>query len=213
MSSYHIPRAKAYTYTVIVAPVNSPISLATAKAYLKIDTADDDALIQSLIDSATLFAEKFMKKDLITRTWKTFRDDFRFSEIILRRSPLQTVERFEYLVIGVLTPVSASIFYNTLETDYSRIALENGEQWPQDGDIRLQSIEIDFNSGFGDDETDIPQDIKNALLAHIAALYENRGDCLDCGCGDEKFIQSTLPAQSLAIYRQYRIFDLKVGLF
>jgi len=207
-----IPRAKAHTYVVITPPATTPISMATAKAYLKITTTDDDDLITALITAATDFAEKYIKKDLITKTWKTFRDDFFFDEIILRRSPLQTVDRFEYLVATVLTPVPSTDFYNTVETDYSRIALEDGERFPTDGDVRLQSIEIDFKTGFGDTEADIPEDIKTGLLAHIAMLFENRGDCFDCGCAVAPKIAASLPLQSAAIYNQYRILDFKVGV-
>lgn len=212
MFSFGIPRAKAHTYVVITPPATTPITLATAKAYLKITTTDDDALITALITATTDFAEKFMKKDLITKTWKTFRDDFFFDEIILRRSPLQTVDRFEYLVATVLTPVPAEDFYNTVETDYSRIALVDGKQFPTDGDVRLQNIEIDFKTGFGDSEADIPEDIKTALLAHIAMLYENRGDCFNFGRVAAPKIAASVPLQSAVIYNQYRILDFKVGV-
>ncbi len=207
-----IPRAKAYTYVVITPAATTPISLATAKEYLKVTTTADDDLITALIVAATDFAEKYMKKDLITKTWKTFRDDFIFDEIILRRSPLQTVDRFEYLVSDVLTPVPSADFYNTVETDYSRIALVDGMTWPTDGDVRLQSIEIDLSTGFGATEDDIPEDIKTALLAHIAMLYANRGDCFDCGCVNPKKVSQSVPIQTAAIYNQYRILDLKVGV-
>jgi uncharacterized phiE125 gp8 family phage protein len=193
--------SKAYTYTVTVPPDCPPVSLDEVKSYLKITGAAQDALIEQLTAAATDFAEDYTKRSFIDRTIKTFRDDFTSIEFELRRSPLSSVTSIKYLVDGSLVTVDDSIYYNTKETDFSRIALNDGESWPTDVDVRLQAVEIVFIAGFGEDERSVPDDIKVAIMQHVAALLENRGDCT---------LQEALPRASELIYNKNRIMDIKV---
>ncbi len=224
---------RAYTYKVTVPPATLPIDLATVKGYLKVTSTSDDALITSLIESATDFAEKLTRRDFITRTYATFRDFFPrwcdsegyyacgFLPVIrtntfttfggntgfnLRRSPLQSVTSVQYLVDNVLTPVPTTIYYNTLETDYSEVLTLQDQLWPENGDIRLQAITITFISGFGNAPANMPDWIQTGLLQHIAMMYENRGDCMDAGGGCDCL--RFLPATAKALYLQNRIMNL-----
>ena len=195
-------RSKAWTYKVTTAATSTPVSLAEVKTYLKITGSADDALLTQLIKAATDFAEDYTKRSFINRTLTTYRDEFT-DEIELRRSPLASVTTVKYLVDGSLVTVADSVYYNTLETDFSVIALEDGQSWPTGGDVRQQSVEIIFVAGFGADSTSVPEDIRTAIMQHVAALNENRGDCT---------LQEALPQASLLIYNQNRILDIKVGL-
>ncbi|KKL45927.1 hypothetical protein LCGC14_2350700, partial [marine sediment metagenome] len=38
---------------------------------------------------------------------------------------------------------------------------------------------IDFIAGYGDDEDDVPEGIRNAILMEIAFRFLNKGDCVD----------------------------------
>ncbi len=225
---------RAYTYRVTVSPTQSPISLATVKHYLKIRTSGDDDIINILIGAATTFAEQYTKRDFITRTYETFRDYFpRWCDsegyytcgalpgffgnlsstvvggnvgFVLDRSPLQSVTSIEYLVDNVLTPVVSTVFYNTVEEDYSEVLTLANQLWPEDADKRLQAITLTFVTGFGDTAADMPDWVTTGLLQHIAMMYENRGDCVDAtgGCACSAF----LPLTAKAIYQQHRILSI-----
>jgi len=192
----------AWTYTITTAPANPAVALADVKTYLKISGTASDTLLADLTEAATNFAEAYTKRSLINRTVTTYRDSFT-SEIELRRSPLSSVTTVKYLLSSVLTTVADSVYYNTSETDFSRIALEDGQAWPTGGDIKLQAVEIIFVAGYGSDEASVPEDIKVALMQHIAALMENRGDCT---------LQEALPQAARLIYNKHRILDIKVGI-
>jgi len=221
---------RAYTYKVTAAPANSPVSLALAKQHMKLPAAvsSEDNLIQIYIDAATAYAEKLMRKDLITRTYETFRDFFpgtinrsgTFSLVQffntgnvgfeLRRSPLQSVESVEYIkqdALGVFTTVDPTTFYNTVETDYSEVLTFDNSSWPDDAKHRLQAIKITFKTGFGDTDADIPQDIVDAILQHVLALFQNRGDCDTAVCSSSQ-CSGALPAASRMTYLQYRVENL-----
>ena len=133
-----------------------------------------------------------------------------FSEIEIRKSKLQSITSIEYYKDDVLTTVDSSIYYFTDESDYSTINLKATEAWPNDADNRKQAIKITFVSGYGATAADVPQGIKSAMLAHIANMYENRGDCIDC---DTAFKNS----KSSSLYAPYRLsntmFEVISGLW
>ena len=220
------PQRRAYTYKVTAAPANLAVSLADVKAHLKVDTSDEDALITIYLQAAIDVAEKLTRRDFITRTYQTFRDFFPsisdgyysfgigspsvLADVAganigfeIRRSPLQSIEKVEYLVSGSFTTIATSVYYNTVENDYSELLTQDGQSWPTDGDAQLQSIRIEFKSGFGDDDTSTPEWAKTAIMQHVANLYRNRGDC---SC--ESDAMEALPAAAKMIYLQNRIENL-----
>jgi hypothetical protein len=56
------------------APTAEPILLAEAKARLRIDVDDEDALLTALIAAARMFVEKTLGVALITQSWSYFLD-------------------------------------------------------------------------------------------------------------------------------------------
>lgn len=222
------PHTRAYSYTVTEPPAKLPVSLATAKQYLKVTSTADDNLITIFIGTATSYAEGFTRRDFITRTYETFRDFFSDSVsegyytfggnpvlgatgindsgnvgFELRRSALISVDQIQYLSAGVLTTVDSTTYYNTFETDYSEVLTEPGSNWPDDADRRLQAITITFKAGFGDDDTDMPAWVTDGILKHVANMYTNRGDC---ACGDAS--GGFLPLRAKSLYLQNRIENL-----
>lgn len=218
---------RAYSYTVTEAPGTQAVGIEEVKNHLKVTGTNQDALISLYLDSAIDYAEKFTRRDFITRTYKTFRDSFPgISEgyyqfggnaslgslafaggnlgFEIRRSKFQSVELVQYFKLGVLTTVDAAIYYNTIEDDYSEILTIDGGTWPEDADRRLQAIQITFKSGFGDAETDMPSWIAEGVIQHVADMYANRGDCGDFGDSKGMF----LPRVSRMLYLQNRIENL-----
>ncbi len=223
---------RAYSYEVTECATGWPVSLDTVKRHLNkdVDIQTDDDYYTSLINAATLFVEKYTKRDLITKTYKTFRDTFpgnagnniyggygnlgspkdfglclKQDGFELRRSKLQSVESFQYLKDDVLTSVPSSTFYTTDETDFSSILLVDGESWPTDEDVRFQVIEITFKAGFGEDEDDVPEDIRIALLHIITNLFEERGDCTTDNCS-----ACLMDGAAKNILDKWRIVDIRV---
>lgn len=206
---------RAYTYNITVPPATTPISLDDVKQHLRITGTADDALLTMYIEAATEYAENYTKRDLITRTYETFRDFFpacsgegyykNTLSLEIKRSRLQSIESIEYFYNGVLTLLDSSKYYNTLENDYSEIMPVEGGIWPN-VDKRLQAIKITFKAGYGDDDSFIPAGYKQAILMHVANLYSNRGDC-GGGCSSSVTI-STAPNESKSFYCQQRIINL-----
>lgn len=211
---------RAYTYKVITPPAITPISVDEVKSFAKISTSADNDLISVLISSAVEYAEQLTKRDFITRTYRTFRDHFPepylgFCDMHphrafkIRKSPLQEILQITYIDQSNNTVVvDPSIYYYTEEDDYSSLINNPGKSWPGDSLERLQAIQIDFNSGYGDTGDSVPATLRNALLMHVTFLYENRGDCEEICSGSAKCGPSSTPSSSKSIYLQYRIENL-----
>jgi uncharacterized phiE125 gp8 family phage protein len=203
---YYKPYERAYTYKILEAPTNLAVTLDQVKDHLRINPGtEEDTKLTSFIKSATEIAEKYTKRTFINTKFRTYRDCFECC-IQLRRSKLQTLHAFQYSKDDSFINVDTNLYYVTDENDFSKIMLKDGKSYPSDIDNRLQAIQIDFTAGFGADSTSIPNDLHEALLNHIAALYEDRGDCnllTDA--------ESALPATSLSTYKKNRIWDVANG--
>lgn len=222
----NVPYGRAYTYNVTTPPSQLAVTLELFKQHLKKRNSDsgEDVLLNLYLNAAISYAESFTRRDLITRTYQTFRDYFPsyyghegyYQHGIvpgsigtginpnvgfeIRRSPMKSVVQIQYYIEGVLTLLDSAIYYNTLEEDYSEILAVN--DWPRDCDSRLQAIQIDFTCGIADTPENVPPGFTEAILAHATSIRQSRGDCSANGCA------KALPAISKAFYLQNRIENL-----
>ena len=186
--------AKPVNYILSVGPANLAVSLAEVKTHLKITGSSEDAELTDLINAATEFGEKITGRDFINKTYITYLNCFPFYGITIQKSKTTSITSIEYFLSDVLTTFDSSNYYLTDDTQYASIYLFSDKSWPDTVDDRIQAVKITFVSGYGVDETFVPELIKRALLAHIASLYENRGDCSDCS-------ESDISKQAVSLYK------------
>ena len=175
-------------------PATEPITLAQAKAHLKLDTTDDDALVTALISAARARAEWHTGRALITQAWTLWLDTWR-DTIELPLPPLKTVASLTTYGRDNAAHVldSASYFVDTAS---GRITLNHGHCPPTDL-RRLNAVAVAFTAGYGDAAADVPPPLKEAILELIAFLYENRGEA-----------PAELPLDCLALLAPYRVLKL-----
>ena len=218
---------RPYTYKLTAPPENDAVTLETFKKHIKRTNTNEDLLLSKYLKASIKFCEALTRRDFITRTYITYRDFFPVAcqnegfyqngvipnyrngfnsgpssnvGFEIRRSPLQSVTQIQYYVSGVLTLLDSTTYYNTTEEDYSSILAVS--DWPYDCDNRLQAIQITVVIGYGDNDTDVPEDISNAILELATALWVNRGDCSDSGCS------KAIPSNAKRTLLQYRIENL-----
>jgi len=80
----------------ITAPATTLVSTADAKAHLRIDDGDEDALIASLVLAATEKMEEHLRQSFIEQTWEVRLDAMPVSGVELPRPPLIGVEEINY---------------------------------------------------------------------------------------------------------------------
>jgi hypothetical protein len=190
------------------------------KTWLKVSHSSLDAEITALIKGATKTAENITKRDFIAKTYRTFRDgfsdaelsygnyaalmprysvDYDLTSIELRKSRLQSVISVEYLKDSVWAAVDSAVYYNTIESAFSAIFLNDGQAWPSDVDNRRQAVRIDFTAGYGDESADIPPDLITAIKMHVANAFANRGDCANA---------KWLPSTAALTYANNKIMEI-----
>ena len=207
---------------LVTAPATEPVTLAEAKAHLRVTASDEETLITALIVSARQAAEEFTRRAFITQTWDYALDasglgaggDYGegWSEGIEARSlkdaievprpPLISVTSVKsYDTSNVEAVFSSSNYFVDTLSEPGRIALNLGQVWPTN--LRAaNALIVRFNAGYGAASA-VPQKIKDAILRHVAHLFENRE-----GSGDVQFagqLAGDLPQDVKLLLSSYRV--------
>ena len=184
-------------------PATEPVSLNEAKMVLRIDGTDDDILIASLITAARIYIETTIGKILITESWSFFKDHWPTKQVLhLPLSPLQSIDeiRFHHQD-DTHTVLGEETYVTDLISNKARIKFL--EPSPPAGSARqFNQLEVQFTAGFGNSETDVPEDLRRALLMLTAHWFEQREPIGFGGSFNE--IPTTISAL-LASYKTHRV--------
>lgn len=163
---------------LITAPAALPVSVAEAKAHMGVTFSNDDTIIEIYLNSAIALCEQILQRKLITQTWAMFLDSWP-TYIKVLFGDLQSVTHIKYTDTDDTQATFSSDYY-TVDTSSvpGRVYLNNGESWPTATLRDATPIEVQFVTGYGDASTDIPSDIRGAILLTTAHFYENRENFL-----------------------------------
>lgn len=179
---------------LITAPVAEPITLAEAKAHLRVDVIDDDAYITALIVAARQAAEHATGRALMPQTWELALDAFD-DVILLPRPPLASVTSVTYIDADGVTQTLASYLLDD-HSQPARLLPAYGADWPTTRE-QANAVLIRYSAGYAD-AASVPQPIKSWMLLHIGMLYENR----------EAVVESSMSRSTFAAMPQYdRLID------
>lgn len=181
------------------------ISTSDMKEYLRVDNDYEDSLIASLVSVAVLNAEKMMNRDLLLATYENYRDSIN-QDLTLRRGEFYSLDKIEYMVDEEYILLAASNYTVAGDGIFGKIySIDLNASY----DDHPEAIKITFKAGYGLTASTIPADIINAIKAHVAYMYENRGDTLDIiGQGYADFEKMKLPITVSLVYSNYRIIDV-----
>lgn len=158
-------------------PLVEPVTLAEAKAHLRITHSDEDALLGALIASARRVAEARTGLCFIAQGWTVFRDGWPEDGVI--DIPLAPVIEVEELAVygedDETAVIEASHYVVDLASRPARLMLRGSRQWPRPGRW-LNGIGIKLRAGFGVDAQSVPRPLRQAVLLMVAHLYAHRGD-------------------------------------
>jgi uncharacterized phiE125 gp8 family phage protein len=162
-------------WKLVTAPTSEPVTVAEAKAHLRVDLSDDDVLIESLITAARVHIEDATSRALITQTWRINLDDWPpCGYLCLPRPPLQSVTSVVYTdSAGTAATLSASKYAADTDSEPGRIVLNCGQTWPVTTLATSNPIVITYIAGYGAAAA-VPQQLKQAILLLLGHWYENR---------------------------------------
>ena len=194
----YVPYGKLVLKT---APTSTVISLAEAKAFLRIDSDydDDDTYITSLINVATQVVEEFTRRRLITQSYYLYYDEF---------------PPYIDLQIGIVQPFYTIRYYDTdnvqqtlATSEYDvddkirpgRIYESKDGSFPDTYD-RPNAVEVEFVVGTSASE--VPAPIIQSIYIIVGRYYENRQDVVT------GTIASELPLMVDHLLTPYRLLEL-----
>lgn len=167
--------------TLVTPPAVTPVSLAEAKAHLRVEHDEDDAYITSLIKTVTARIDGrngWLRRALVNQTWKLELPWFPVARCIaLPMPPLQSVTSIKYFDHNNEEQTFAAEAYEVVKsTDEGYIYLKTGESWPGTWE-RQGAVAITFVAGYGESGEAVPENIRHAIKIEIAGLYgADRGD-------------------------------------
>lgn len=162
------------TIKLITGPAVEPISLADAKLHLKVDAADDDALIAILIASARLSAEHALGRVLLQQTWEMVIEAFPAAELEIRAAGVLGITAVKYInTAGVETTLSPAAYALDAESAPAYLLPAAGTAWPATADT-TNAVRVRYTAGYGAAAADVPASIRHWLLLHIGSGYKHR---------------------------------------
>ena len=166
-------------WKVLTAAAEAVFNISDAKAWLKMDTSEDDALIAGLVSAATQMAQNYLSQafvtQTITETFDAWGDLQTPSQLRLTLHPVISVTSISYVDSEGATQVLPANQYATdLYTKRCVIEPAYNVTWPT---LRTQrnAVTVVYQAGYGAAAA-VPEDIKTALKLILADMYENRTD-------------------------------------
>jgi len=173
------------TSYLLAGPAQEPISLAQAKAFLRIEDENtaEDGLIQTLITAARLHLEGVTQKALLAQSWRLVLDGWPPDRVVhLPVGPVRALLAVTaYGADG--EPVAVPLVqFGTLPGGGTRLVLP--ARIVGAPGLRAHSgIEIDYEAGYGETADDVPADLRQALLVLVGYWFEHRDAVIVAGSG------------------------------
>ncbi|MCF4097934.1 head-tail connector protein [Maritalea mediterranea] len=171
------------TSILVAGPAVEPLSVAETKSYLRLDHADDDALIATLIAAARSHIESVTRKAMITQRWKWVSDVWPGHGITLPIAPFQALESislFDDPGTETIWPL-AEVKQNKQSGKCTVFLAPTSTSVPRLRDY--DAVEITYRTGFGDAAGNVPEDLRLAMLRLIGHWYEHREAVVTAGSG------------------------------
>lgn len=156
---------------VTVAPAAEPLTTADAKAQVRVDHTDDDALIASLSAAARAHVESRTGTRLYTQT-VSFKTDDWADLAHLPICPVQTISSISYTdTAGDVITLATTVYETRLDLLEPSVVLKYGQAWPT---IQVGSlITVTAVVGYGVANTQ-PPEVIHAIRLLVADWYDNR---------------------------------------
>lgn len=161
----------------VTEPVVEPVSVAEAKAHLRVDAefTDDDLYIQSLISAARIHVENVSDRTLIRSQWQVKLDVFPSWDIELPRPPiLPDAVSVTYVPSGgPYSPVLFTDFRTDRDSTPAVIRPQWNGTWPTSRGAE-NDVTITYWAGYGDSGQKVPPPARHCILLLCGHWYATR---------------------------------------
>lgn len=162
------------------APTSEPVTMYDLKSYLRIEHDEEDILLSSLQKAARLDVERFMRRQIMTATWKLYLDGWPRDNIIrLPRPPLQSIASVVYVDSdGIPQTLSSSLYQVDSISEPGRLMPAYGEVWPTLRGETFNAVTITYLAGWTT-QASVPDGIRIAIMMLAGDMYEHRESQLE----------------------------------
>lgn len=152
-------------------PAVEPVSLAQAKAQLRLDHDAEDDLVAALIPAARGLVEHRTRRGLVDQGWRLALDRWP------RRGPVRLAPR-PVISVDAVTVFDGDGTPHVLAEADTDVDLAGGRLLPgpsarQPGRT-LNGIEIDYSCGYGETADAVPEPLRQAILLLVGHWFEVR---------------------------------------
>jgi uncharacterized phiE125 gp8 family phage protein len=158
----------------LLAPPLAPlVALEEAQVHLRAENPEESALVEALVEAATLQAEAYCRRRFIEQRWRATWDAFPAGALLVPHPPLRSVESLTYIDGGgsLQTLDPAAYLVRTAETP-GEVVPARGKAWPSAAE-EPDAVAVEFTCGYGA-PGDVPEAIRRAVLLLVGTLYANR---------------------------------------
>jgi len=149
-----------------------------------LDVDQTDPVLPSIVQMATSMAIEYLERELIDRDRVLIYEHWPITGTDTTPSLSRNNARFDVYIplpYATFATVNSVEVYGDTYTDY-RVVQSSPvriyvDQLPTIGNDDNPAIKIEYTAGYGPLSGDVPKQIKGAVLALAAYLYEHRGAC------------------------------------
>lgn len=160
---------------LITAPLVNVISVADAKARLAIETTEDDALIQVMIESAQDFCEQYTGRYFISQLAEYSLDvlqaDLKYLELPSNQASLINDIKYKDKTGAEITANIADFF---IDYESTPLRIEPVSSWPDVRKKGFNNFKVRVVEGYGLTPASTPAAIVNAVALLVGHQYKNR---------------------------------------
>lgn len=166
---------------LVTAPTIEPITLVEAKAQCRIETPDDDGLIDALIKAAREYVESATHRALLRQTWDWKLDAFPSgsdTRLVLPLPPVSSVTSVTYVDTAGATQTWDSSDYRTSlpagpQAGPGTIEPAYGEVYPSTRDLS-DAVVVRVVCGYGTTADTVPSSLRSAIKLLVAHWFARR---------------------------------------
>lgn len=168
---------------LVTPPASEPITLASAKLFLRIEHNADDEVVTRAITAARQAAEQYLNRALLPQTW-----DYIVANPCPTRAELPFAPAQSITSITLTTESGSS---STMNAANYRLSVD-GTTVLFDPSVDIEKLTIRYVAGAYATAADVPAAMIQGMLHHISVIVEHREG------------SAPLPMQSIHCYQPYR---------
>lgn len=166
----------------VAAPAVMPVSLAEAKAHLRIDSSDEDAVITGLIAAAVAHLDGYagiLGRCLVAQQWALPLAGWPADRMIALPFPDCSAVTITYQDSAHAGQTLDSALHGApVEMDAGPLVPIWLESSLPSLSNRPAPVTVSFTAGYGATAADVPAAIRQAILIIVADWFENRGEAV-----------------------------------